>query len=192
MTKEVLRKLAIAKLSLIDEKSYTEWSSLLSKNLSQLLSELNFIQNNLFIGVFAPIAREPLWYLDLESDVDHLTAYPANSAKNELMTFKIARMSDLVIKKDFGFEILGPTIESLEVVPGVILIPGLCFTENGERLGRGKGFYDKYLAHYQGQKIGICFSVQIEEKITTENHDATLDYIVTEKKIINCKRDSNK
>jgi 5-formyltetrahydrofolate cyclo-ligase len=50
----------------------------------------------------------------------------------------MARRSELIIKKDFGFEILGPPSESPEVIPGVILVPGLAFTERGERLGRGK------------------------------------------------------
>lgn len=188
MTKTILRKLAKAKLSLIDEISFTERSSLISKNLALLANSLNVIQDKICIGAFAPIAKEPLWYKDLPNEIESLTAYPANGAAIDLMTFKMARMSDLVIKNDFGFEILGPPLESIEVIPGVILVPGLIFTERGERLGRGKGFYDKYLSNYQGVKIGICFSEQIEELIPTEEHDVALDYIVTDKKIINCKR----
>ena len=187
MTKEVLRKLMKAKLSLIDEKSFTEKSSLVSKNLSLLTSSLSIIQDEIRIGVFAPIAKEPLWYLGQAAEIEKLTAYPANGADN-MMTYRMARMSDLVIRKDFGFEILGPSLEAPEVIPGVILIPGLVFTERGERLGRGKGFYDKYLSHYHGIKIGICFSEQLEDELPTEKHDVTLDYIVTDNKIINCKR----
>lgn len=187
MTKKVLRKLAIAKLSLIDEKSFTEMSSLISKNLAHLANSLNVVQDKISIGAFAPIGKEPLWYLGQSIEMDRLTAYPANRANADTMTFRMARMSDLAIKKDFGFEILGPPLESPEIIPGVILIPGLAFTERGERLGRGKGFYDKYLSHYHGIKIGICFSEQLEEMLPTEKHDVTLDYIVTDKKIINCR-----
>jgi len=188
MTKEILRKLMKAKLSLIDEKSFTEKSSLISKNLALLTSSLNVIQDKICIGAFAPIAKEPLWYVGLSIEIESLIAYPANAADAEMMTFKMARMDDLVITKDFGFEILGPPLESPIIVPGVILIPGLAFTERGERLGRGKGFYDKYLSHYHGIKIGVCFSEQLEDRLPTEKHDVTLDYIVTDKKIINCKR----
>ena len=192
MTKEILRKQAKAKLSLIDEKSFTERSSLIAKNLSQLLRQLNVIQNKITIGAFAPIAKEPLWYLGHGEEITGLTAFPAKCTHKEMMTFKMARMGDLVIKKDFEFEILGPPLESLEIIPGVILIPGLVFTEKGERLGRGKGFYDKYLSHYHGIKIGICFSEQLEDTLPTEKHDVALDYIVSEEKIINCKHDRNK
>jgi 5-formyltetrahydrofolate cyclo-ligase len=176
-----------AKLSLIDEKSFTEMSSLVSKNLALLASSLNVIQDNISIGAFAPIAKEPLWHLDLSEEIERLTAYPANGVNIDKMTFRLARMSDLVIRKDFGFEILGPPLESPEVIPGLILIPGLVFTERGERLGRGKGFYDRYLSHYLGIKIGICFSEQLEATLPSEKHDVTLDYIVTDRKIINCK-----
>lgn len=187
MTKEILRKLAKAKLSLIDELSFTEKSSLISKNLNHLASSLNIIHDQICVGVFAPIGKEPLWYKGISKELESLTAYPAMGINNGLMTFKMARMCDLVIKKDFGFEILGPAIDAAEVVPGLILVPGLVFTERGERLGRGKGFYDKYLSNYSGIKIGVCFSEQLEETIPTEEHDMTLDYIVTDKKIINCK-----
>lgn len=187
MTKPVLRKLAIAKLSLIDEKSYTEMSSLVSKNLTLLTNSLNVVQDQICIGVFAPIGKEPLWYLGQSMEREWLTAYPANPANAGTMTFKMAQMRDLALKKDFGFEILGPPLESPEVIPGVILVPGLAFTERGERLGRGRGYYDKYLSHYHGIKIGICFSGQLEEVLPTEKHDVGLDYIVTDKKIINCR-----
>ena len=55
------------------------------------------------------------------------------------------------------------------------------------RLGRGKGFYDQYLAHYSGIKVGVCFSDQIVDLVPAEKHDVNLDYIVTEKKWIKCK-----
>lgn len=186
-TKEILRKETKEKLSSLDEKSFTEMSSLVSKNLNQLLHSLNVIQDKKSIGAFAPIAKEPLWYLDLVFEIEKLTAYPACGPDNDVMTFKMARMSDLVAKKDFGFEILGPPLKSLEVVPQVVLVPGLVFTERGERLGRGKGYYDKYLNPYRGIKIGICFSIQLEDYLPIEKHDVHLDYIVADKKIINCK-----
>jgi 5-formyltetrahydrofolate cyclo-ligase len=195
MTKEIIRNLMKEKLSLIDEQNFIKMSSLISKNLAQLNSSLNIIQDKIIIGAFAPIAREPIWLqsltIEMQEVFESLTAYPAAEANKDAMIFIMAKRSDLVIKKDFGFKILGPTSKlsevNPEVVPGVILIPGLAFTEKGERLGRGKGFYDKYLNNYQGIKIGICFSMQLVETLPVEKHDVNLDYIVTEKKVINCK-----
>lgn len=187
MTKEILRKLMKAKLSLIDEKSFTEMSNQVSVNLALLNSSLNVIQNKMVMGVFAPIAKEPLWYLGQPSELDELMAFPAYSADAGKMIFRAAQLRDLIKRSDFGFEILGPPVDAPEVNPGMILIPGLAFSEKGDRLGRGKGFYDKYLAHYHGIKVGICFFDQLQELLPTEEHDVALDYIVTDKKIIKCK-----
>lgn len=181
------RRLMKESLSLINEESFTEMSSLISKNIAQLFSDLNVIQQKICIGAFASIAKEPKLEVLQSKDFEKLTAYPAYADDSKMMTYKMARMSDLVIRKDFGPEILGPKIEAPEVVPGLILIPGLAFSESGDRLGRGKGFYDTYLANYTGIKIGICFSIQIKEMVPTEKHDVQLDYIVTEEKIIKCK-----
>lgn len=175
------------KLSLIDEKELNKRSSLLVKNLFNVLTSLDVIQKKICIGTYAPIEKEPLWFIDQWAELNDLTAFPAINAKSNLMIFKMARMSDLVIKKDFGFKILGPNEEAAIVTPGVVFVPGLAFTRQGDRLGRGKGFYDKYLSQYRGIKIGLCFEEQVEFNIPTEKHDVKLDYIVTENEIINCK-----
>lgn len=187
MSKHNHRSVMKAKLSLLDDFAITDKSSLLSKNLAHLLNELHVIQKKIFIGAFAPIGHEPLWYLELSDDYQKLTSYPAYDSDANKMTFKMARMGDLIVKKDFGPKILGPKDDASEIIPGVILIPGLAFSEKGERLGKGKGFYDRYLDNYRGIKIGLCFSLQLEETFPTEKHDVSIDYIVTEEKIINCK-----
>lgn len=186
MNKQELRLLMKAKLSLIDDETLKSKSSMLSKNLATLLGDLHVIQKKKCIGAFAPIAHEPHWFLNLSEEYQKLTSYPAYEKNTKVMTFKMARMSDLAVREDFGFKILGPDELAPKADPDVILIPGLGFTEKGVRLGRGKGFYDKYLHHYRGVKIGICFSLQLEEMLPSEEHDVNLDYIVTEEKIIKC------
>lgn len=67
----------------------------------------------------------------------------------------------------------------------VMLIPGLGFSVLGERLGRGKGFYDRYLNNYKGFKIGVCFDCQVSEvSLPTDSWDIKMDYIITETKCI--------
>lgn len=68
-----------------------------------------------------------------------------------------------------------------------LIIPGMIFNQNGVRLGRGKGYYDRYLGRCRGIKVGLCFSFQIiEEQIPNEAHDVRMDYLITEKEIISC------
>jgi 5-formyltetrahydrofolate cyclo-ligase len=55
-------------------------------------------------------------------------------------------------------------------------------------LGHGKGYFDNLLNHTKASKIALAFEFQIVENIPTEKHDIPVDKIVTEKRIINCKK----
>lgn len=59
------------------------------------------------------------------------------------------------------------------------IVPGMAFDINGNRLGRGKGYYDRFLPlTVNAYKIGICFGFQIVDKIPTEETDIAMDDIV--------------
>jgi 5-formyltetrahydrofolate cyclo-ligase len=68
----------------------------------------------------------------------------------------------------------------------LLLIPGLAFTRSGGRLGRGGGFYDRFLTgvHPRAVKVGICFHVQLVEDLPTEAHDHEVDWVVTETEMV--------
>ena len=59
------------------------------------------------------------------------------------------------------------------------LVPGVAFTLDGRRLGRGKGHYDRLLAMVSGFHCGIAYDLQIVEDIPMETHDVRLDCILT-------------
>ena len=64
----------------------------------------------------------------------------------------------------------------------VVLIPGLVFDKTGNRIGYGKGCYDSFLANGTFVKVGVCYEFQIIDGITmAEEHDVTMDYLLTEK-----------
>lgn len=64
----------------------------------------------------------------------------------------------------------------------LIIVPARAFTRRGERLGRGGGFYDKYmsLSGFRAYKIGIAYSVQIFDSLPCDGHDIKVDEVVTE------------
>ncbi|HXE42892.1 MAG TPA: 5-formyltetrahydrofolate cyclo-ligase [Candidatus Baltobacteraceae bacterium] len=64
----------------------------------------------------------------------------------------------------------------------LVLVPGLAFDENGDRLGRGHGFYDRILANASGVKCGVAYDFQLVENIPVEPHDAKVNFIVTPKR----------
>ena len=68
----------------------------------------------------------------------------------------------------------------------LILVPGVAFTRSGDRLGRGGGFYDRYLARTTATTVGVCFQCQVVPSLPTERHDARVDWIVTENALERC------
>jgi len=60
-----------------------------------------------------------------------------------------------------------------------LLVPGVGFTPNGSRLGRGKGYYDRLLARTRGVRCGVAFDWQVSGEIPLEPHDVCLDCILT-------------
>src|ERR1019366_7221046 len=57
----------------------------------------------------------------------------------------------------------------------VALVPGLAFTRRGDRLGRGKGYFDRILAGSSGPRIGLGFAFQVVSRIPAEAHDVRVD-----------------
>ena len=66
----------------------------------------------------------------------------------------------------------------------VILVAGLAYDRNGGRMGFGKGYYDRLLERRKEVKIGLCYDFRILEKITTESPDVPMNFVITEKEIL--------
>lgn len=76
----------------------------------------------------------------------------------------------------------------------LILVPGLAFDEGGRRLGRGAGFYDRFLAAYRGSEggpglaLGVCFQSQVVAAIPADDHDQPMDGLATERRVLLCRK----
>lgn len=66
----------------------------------------------------------------------------------------------------------------------LIILPGIAFDKAGNRLGYGKGYFDRLLKKTKAYKIGLAYDFQIVENIPAETHDQKVDLIVTDKKLI--------
>ena len=64
------------------------------------------------------------------------------------------------------------------------IVPMVAFDKECNRLGRGKGYYDRFFEQYDCKKIGIAFDCRLVEKVETEEHDVKMDVIVTEKRVL--------
>jgi 5-formyltetrahydrofolate cyclo-ligase len=105
--------------------------------------------------------------------------------QGEEMTFyRITSLKDLAK----GYQgILEPVTQScMTAAEGVLLLPGLAFDRQKNRVGYGGGYYDRYLARYQTEKlvtVALAFDFQIVDAIEAESFDVRPQWIVTEKGI---------
>lgn len=112
-------------------------------------------------------------------------AYPRVIKENEMLFFKISKLEEL---EEGTFHIKEPKNNIENLIPkeeiDLMIIPGLCFDTNKNRIGYGKGYYDNYLKDSKIIKVGICFDAQItKEKIEANKNDIKMDYIITENRI---------
>ena len=78
----------------------------------------------------------------------------------------------------------GEAFDKSKVSESAVFVPGLAFDKLGSRLGRGKGYYDRFLGTPEMSsilKIGVCWSLQIVDEIPAESHDVPVDWICHER-----------
>ena len=110
---------------------------------------------------------------------------------SEMNFFFIKSGIDLESQVETGSFNIREPLETLEKMNPALLtqkkvfavIPGLAFTKNGKRLGKGKGFYDRYIPKIKAEKLtlcGLCFDFQLVQNIPSDSHDIKVDFVATE------------
>ena len=134
------------------------------------------------IGVYWPILYE----------IDTRPLIKALSIRKKVLALPSIEKNVMIFKKWKTNEPLflnaekfyAPKNDVMQIVPDILLVPLLAFDSCGNRLGYGKGYYDKY---YENNKeanyYGYGYDAQFYKKLPCEKHDMKLDYVITEKKI---------
>ena len=151
---------------------------------------LNFLKKNKYnrryiISLYYPSNYEVniLNFFRLIKKTNIKTVLPVTKLNNQ-MNFIEWKYLDPLKVNDFGM--LEPILQRKITIPNVMLVPLLAFDNDNNRLGYGKGFYDRFLNKFLKIKknittIGVAFSFQKYKKIPVTNLDIKLDYILTAK-----------
>ena len=102
----------------------------------------------------------------------------------EGMEMRLIRYTNETATSVNAYGIVEPIGENDPISPDLVILPLVAFDRDKHRLGRGKGYYDRFLSHYVGQTVGIAFSVQEVDCVPTERFDVSLQTIITEKECI--------
>lgn len=185
ITKQELRQKIKIELSQ-NKQNFEKWSKLICQNI--INSE------------FYQKAQIVYAYMALPDEVDlSVLIYDALCKNKTVYVPKVVPNSNKMIFFDYSkcqfengsFGILEPKTKNIdeEKIAGdqtaIFLVPGRVFGEDGERIGRGKGFYDIYLSNFlKTQKksvlvAGVCFPIQIGKQVPTTEHDIKMDQIFT-------------
>ncbi len=78
----------------------------------------------------------------------------------------------------------GPAFDPARI--DLVAVPGVAFDRGGVRLGRGGGYYDRFLATLRGDclRVGICLDCRLADRLPAEPHDLAMDLVLTERRTI--------
>lgn len=181
-TKQELRIRSKKQLMTLSHQEIARDSELVSWRLIEFLLSFEQFKHFFSIGAYNPLRGEVIWYKALDDLTHFKICYPEINSSDVMeyfpITAKTLHDSKYREKSNFEFE------ESKKaIVPDILLVPGLMFDKNGYRLGRGGGYFDRFLKNFKGISIGLCFSKQVVENLPVEPHDISCHYVVTEKNI---------
>lgn len=173
-------------------------------NLSELemMRKSNLIKNRLFEILEFKHAQSILFYVSYDNEVythdiikeslsigKQVVVPKSNTDNNTLVLSELTGWEDLELG---SYDILEPKSESIKEIPiesiDVMLVPGVVFDEKGNRIGHGKGYYDRLLKKFDKLSIGLAFEFQLIDEASVDEHDVKVDKIVTEKRVIQCSK----
>lgn len=177
-------------------KEYKYKRNMMSSEQVQEYSE-DICRNLLKMDVFQQ-AEVVFFYYPLGNEVNLLTAAKKAVEMGKTVGFPktegdVIRFYPVDSLEDFVegcFHVMEPISqlcfekEALQGRKHVMLIPGVAFDKKRNRMGYGRGYYDKYMEELQETiKIGIAYELQIAEELPVDKYDVVMDYLVTEKGI---------
>jgi len=185
-SKESIRSKLIAKRKYFNSHLYQKANSALFANLVTLISELPQLDEtkrpHIYTGSIAlywPIPGEPD-LLKLTLPTETIISLP-KIIDSEMIFVEYNNTSTM--EKSSISTIYQPE-STIEIIPKLIIVPGLGFSKTGYRIGFGRGYYDKYLNKivriHQPITIGVCFHEYLFEHFPQAPHDYQLDYVLTD------------
>ncbi|MCX8031365.1 MAG: 5-formyltetrahydrofolate cyclo-ligase [Thermodesulfovibrionales bacterium] len=156
------------------------------------------IKTSLFSQPEFKEAKKILFYASYKSEVDTFSLIEeafllkktvllpkVNTETNNLDIYEIKDLKELKMGYQSIPEPYLPESRIVEIKDiDLIIVPGVAFDIQSNRLGYGKGFYDKLLNEKLCPAIALAYEEQVVESVPTEPHDIKMDKIITDKRVI--------
>ncbi len=158
-----------------------------SRQAQQRLSVQSCFKAAQSVAMYSPVRGEidTLELLELALGLGKKVFFPKVSG-SDLQFFQIETTQDML---PGAFGVLEPASSAAAATQAfdLMIVPGIAFDLAGNRLGYGKGYYDRWLATRRPLvTVGLAFELQIVRNLPAETHDQQLDFIATETRFIPC------
>lgn len=164
----------------------SEMISRKSKKIMKNLEALDEFRNANSLMIYMPIAYEVDTSYILEKYSMSKTIFIPRVCTRAIIEITQYQDGRRLQKNAWGIleDTKSPAFTALENID-LIIVPGLAFDCDGNRLGRGMGCYDRFLRHADSAcKVGLAFTAQIIKSVPTEDHDVRMDKIVSEDQVL--------
>lgn len=174
MNKDNLRKLMLERRKNILNKKE------LSTIIVNKLLDLDIYKNSRVIALYYSLCDEVDTKDLIIKSLDKIVLLPR--IINDKIVFIEINSNTKYEKSNIG--VMEPIGTIYDGAIDLIIVPGVAFDREHNRLGFGKGYYDKYLKDKDIYKIGICFNKQLTDTLPIDDYDIKMDLIITEKELI--------
>ena len=118
-------------------------------------------------------------FIDKWAGIKHFFLPRVNGVNLEILPYDRSRMhlGAFQIEEPDGDEVTD--ISEIEMV----IVPAVAYDRRCNRVGRGKGFYDRLLSDSAALKIGVAYDFQVVDEIETDEHDVPVDIVITDRTI---------
>ena len=180
--KNALRKLFKEKAVLLENKNE------LSERIALRLSGLCEYRNCSSVFAYFPLSWEVSTIPIIEraiKDGKRVALPRCNEKGNEMRFYYFSGFDELENGRFKGiFEPKKTLEEAVADESTLCLVPALAFGENGSRLGKGMGFYDRFLSSFKGKTAGLCFESCLAVSLPETELDRRVQLIITENKTL--------
>lgn len=178
MRKEEIRRRVKAQKSLLSMKEKSEAAAKVFDALEH--SAAFMLADNILLYHSLPDELSTCEFIDRWHNKKHLFLPRVNGVNLEILPYdqSTLQLGAFHIEEPSGDELT--PIENIEMV----VVPAIAYDRRGNRVGRGKGFYDRLLADTKATKVGVAYDFQLVDDIETEPHDVKVDVVITESRVI--------
>lgn len=183
MDKKILRKRLVEKRKGLDKTQKAKWD----KSISEKITNSDYFKNAQQVLVFSST--------DDEFDTSYIVKcckaqskdifYPLCVDRNGNMIFlRVDSPEDLVVGM-YGIKEPKSTCEKyIQKENDLVIVPCLSTDKQKNRIGYGKGYYDRFLNDFNGVSVSPCYDTMLEDEIPTDKYDMQINIIVTDKEVI--------